>query len=159
MSRPLVARTLSNIIGPLFVFMLLITTWDAGWRLWAANRPLPLSVTLVQVDDAKVGECPAMHVEREIYRNFEASWRVEIERGYETESGLLFVVSQVGMGSNSYAIDNIYPEPLTLDWWLNSSRCDLTVGTYRIETTWRIDLGAGQYSSVRVLSNNFTITE
>ncbi len=112
-----------------------------------------LDVRSITVSDTTVGTAPTLEVDRRIGLPFVASWLVEVERhgrqGYFLECS--------AEGRSAYRPNAELPDPLTLDWWTAPTICNLPAGTYRVETTWTLDLGFAGTRFVRVLSNPFDV--
>lgn len=114
-----------------------------------------LDVISVTVDDAPVGQVPKMHVDRVIKQNFVGRWVAEVEI---ISSQSAFIYQCGSFGEATYNIENKLPEPLTLDFWTWPIKCTPTVpGSYRVETTWTIQLPGGLEKYVHKVSNIFTI--
>lgn len=110
-------------------------------------------VKSVEVFDTTAGVPPLMEVDRDITQPFVADWLVEVER--RGTSGYYLQCS--ARGQSAYRTDAELPRPLTLDWWTYPVICNLQPGTYRVETTWELDLGFAGKRTVRVLSNPFVV--
>lgn len=104
-----------------------------------------------------------MKVDREIKQDFEAEWRVEIEKW--NGNGWVLVCFTPHTPSH-YAADNELPNPLRLSWWAYGANdadaknrpCPYETGTYRILTSWDLKL-FGFEKTVKKQSNDFTITK
>lgn len=112
-----------------------------------------LDVRSVHVADTVAGEDPIMTVDRTIRRDFRGDYTVIIKR--KRPHGFVFYCA--GSGSSDYNTDAALPDPLKLSWWLYPARCDLTAGSYRVDTLWRIDTKSGNVREVRKRSNVFEV--
>lgn len=137
----------------------------AGWStllvasVFERSQPAEnwLEVKSVHVSDTSVGVPPKMAVDRTIRQDFAAQWIVDVEQQADDTHGYVRVCSTTG--DSFYALENVLPVALDLDWWTWPTQCTPTVpGRYRVETAWIIRLNGGLTKTLRVLSNTFTVT-
>lgn len=120
--------------------------WPTSW--W-------MEVRSVRVADGRAGQPVIMYVQREIKRDFTATWGVSVR---QISEGRTFVACAQSAVSD-YRRGSDLPEVVTLGWWSNG-RCEtLPAGVYVLQTTWQIH-GAGLLPTkiVRSTSNPFTVT-
>lgn len=144
------AISTGGIRGPaLIVAMLAVYLIYAGLpvSLW-------LDVRSVHVSDTVSGQQPVMVVDRTIKRNFDAVWRVELEREFSEGR---FGIVEIARGDSSYNPDAQLPEPLTMDWWTYPKEFRLLPGRYRIETCWRIAMDIIADRRKCIMSNVFEV--
>lgn len=127
-----------------------------------ANASDLFEVNNIWVNDYKIGETPNMVVDREIKQDFFGIWTTDFER--IEDSNAVFICGFSGRAD--YTTDAIYPDPLTLDWWIyekNNSMAEcveqrhVVAGKYRICTTWRIFSHDIPEQLVRKCSNTFNV--
>lgn len=110
------------------------------------------------VEDAVVGTCPSMAFDREINQVFSADWTVTLLKQQPNDG---FETYRTFFGGNDYDPSNQLPEDLHLCWWVwveEAAHLGLRAGdTYRITTTWELDLGEYGERTVRRQSPPFTI--
>lgn len=138
-----------------FVFVVgcwAILFWFAGFaQLVPASHWL--RVDRVQVIDAEAMTPPPMIVERQIRREFRATWIVTVMR----RNALGFHVFCTARGENDYRPENVLPEDLDLDWWTWPVQCRLPPGSYYVNTVWTLHPAGYPPKEVRSTSNIFEI--
>lgn len=105
------------------------------------------------VNDTAVGDTPILVVERAINQEFVAEWTVTVRS--VTNEGLVTVCH--GRGRDHYSPGARLPSPMSLNWWIGNNNCHLTLGRYRVDTSWEI---IGETNRIiRSNSNIFTVHE
>jgi hypothetical protein len=131
--------------------------------VWALFEPLILpnamwmEVRKVFAKNAKVGEPIVMLVDRNVARQFHAQWTVTVRRADKEDSPNFYLVCS-GSGQSDYRPDVRFPPQLTLVWWIGHDKCDLPVGAYYIQTSWRFTTLFVE-RTVSFDSNIFMVTE
>jgi hypothetical protein len=134
--------------------------WVVAFGASAVERFTPaskwLEVRSVQVENTIVGVAPVMHVDREIKQSFVARWSVNVDK---LNALGRFVQDCSANGGSHYEPDKDLPNPLFLDWWTYPVHCAPTsVGKYRVDTVWTIELSGGLTKQVRAVSNTFVVS-
>jgi hypothetical protein len=137
------------LLGGWTVFVASVWLWNHRPVTWWFD-PGPVTVA-----DARAGECPAMTYSRAIRRPFHGAWRVTLLR--ESPGG--WYVARLWIGENDYRPDVALPpaDEMDLGWWVQSDRCDLAPGRYRILTAWQVNPRSAGVRDVSVMSNEFTV--
>ena len=112
-----------------------------------------LTVSRVLVADTRQGQPIKLFVDREIKKDFTATWSVNIRR---VSADALEIVCTAS-GGGLYRKEATLPTPLTLDWWTFPVRCDLPPGQYVLDTVWRIQAASDRTKPVTASSRVFTI--
>jgi hypothetical protein len=110
-------------------------------------------VSRVLVADTQQGQPIKLFVEREIKKDFTATWSVNIRR----VSADALEIACTASGGGLYRKEATLPVPITLDWWTFPVRCDLTPGQYVLDTVWRIQAASDRIKPVTASSRVFTI--
>jgi hypothetical protein len=134
-------------IGLLWLTVLaVIQVWPASW--W-------MDVRSVRVADSQINKPVVMYVEREIKRNFSATWGITLRRVSTETTYIACSYSAVA----DYKQGTDLPEVVTLGWWSNNTCETLPAGTYVLNTTWQIH-GSGIFPAKTIYStsNPFEIT-
>lgn len=104
---------------------LTLQLWPATW--WILPR-------VVIVENAAAGAPIRMTVLRDIRRDFEGAWSVQVmrsvDRGWSQECP--------GSGEATYRTTAVLPGDLDLGWWTGGACQTLPPGTYRVVTTWTV---------------------
>lgn len=131
----------------------LLIAWSERWQFHPTSYWF--RVHQITVHDAHVGQCPRLDVDRTIYRPFEATWLVTIDRW---SGGGWVTLPPSFPGQNDYSPDAELPNPLTLDWWANDpAACALSPGRYRLRTAYFLTLPDGRLRHLRISSSEFTV--
>lgn len=121
-----------------------------------------LDVHAVYVSDAWVGECPVMHVRRQINRDFVGRFTATLHREVDPdddhrEAGWV-IVPPTSTSVAPYRVGARLPNPLMLDWWMEWKTCPvLAPGRYSVTTVWSIEPDGIYSPQVTAISNVFTI--
>jgi len=120
--------------------------WPSSW--W-------MDVQSVRVADGRVGQPVIMYVQREIKRDFTATWGVSVRQLSEGKTFIACAQSAVA----DYRRGTDLPEVVTLGWWSNG-RCEtLPAGVYVLQTTWQIHgTGLLPAKTVHSTSNPFKVS-
>lgn len=111
-----------------------------------------MRVDRILIDDVREGSNVYMFVDREIKKDFTATWHVSVRK---IDQGKLEIVC-TSSGGGLYRREATLPSPLTLNWWTFPVRCDLGQGTYIVDTAWHIKDGTRTRTVVRS-SNRFSV--
>lgn len=151
-------RIAENVILALGAFLAVV----GGLLLWEisqmrGDRSLPGSAFMtasITVPSFHQGQDPAIIYDRDISRDFRASWLVEVQevRARRTQS-----TPCSGSGVNEYAKGQEIPEAVALFKWYmgKSAPCALPPGEYQLLTVWRLTTG----QVIKARSNIFRIKE
>lgn len=136
----------------------------AGWMvlvtasMYERARPPSdwLQINNVFVEDTTLGNDPVMDYSRIIKMPFKGNWVAEIQ--FQHQDGT-WEAECTATGTANYSIDKLPPDPLTLTWWTYPKDCTpKKAGTYRISTTWSIELPSGLTKHIFALSNLFKVS-
>lgn len=130
-----------------------------GASMYERYRPATdwFNVKSIHVADTTVGTNPVMQYARDIKQPFRGDWTAEVQ--YLQPSGK-WIAECIATGVANYAPDKGPPNPTTLDWWTYPLDCaPKHVGTYRLSTSWNLDLPGGITKQIFAFSNTFKVTE
>ena len=124
--------------------MRLVAAWGLAWLaigIYAhdqVKRSAPaenwMDVKSVVVHPAFEGAPPLMTVGLIVKQKFVGEWSATVRRF--THDGTEVVCTATG--KNEYKSESMLPKNLNLDWWTFPVKCQLPVGTYRVDTVWTI---------------------
>lgn len=139
---------------------LLLLAWVVLFAWSAVQRLAPASewfaVESITVKDARLGEDPAIFVNREIKQTFTGIWTIDVER--EVSAGQFENVCAAN-GQAVYRPDNVLSRPVAFSRWVADYCLPEEPGRYRLDVDWIIMLPGGLTKSVQANSNTFRITD
>lgn len=129
-----------------------------GWILLVGLPLIPayiwFEVDRVHVYDTVAGQNPMMAVKRAINLPFRGRWTATVLRQNPDGSFYTYCVST---GENDYRPENHLPLVTNLDWWTWPVKCELPVGTYKLNTLWTLSVPLLPQKNVRAESNVFQV--
>ena len=111
-------------------------------------------VDSIQIQDSVEGVSPSMSVSRTILRAFHGNWYVTVAKEDQDRGFYTFCTAA---GQAMYVPDRVLPSGVNLDWWTWPTKCNLSRGVYRVDTTWQFHPPGYNVKEVTASSNTFTV--
>lgn len=109
----------------------------------------------IYIPDFRVGEDPQIIYDRSILEWFLGFWIVDVQR---KQANGMWATICTGNGTSEYEPSEVIENNrVTLEWFLGRP-CPLSVGTYRLKSTWSLSRPGWQPKTVFHTSNEFTIS-
>lgn len=131
--------------------------YTVGSALWSSALPPSywMQISLVHVNDAKVGQSPIMQEEIKVHRTVLAMRTATVLKKQENGSMARICSSRHW---NTYSAGYGPPDAFDLDWWTRPVKCDLTPGEYIVQTSWYLRPSGHYRKELHVSSNSFKVT-
>ena len=140
-----------------FIAFLVALAFTFGWYWWQqyilAITPYSnwFYVRSIDIADVPFGTDPAVVYDREIRKEFDGEWIVEIVRTQDK-----FTIC-TGFGKNHYEPKDKIPDAGVTLSWLVGKDCKLPKGQYTAQAFWKIMPDGYPPKSLRVISNIFEV--
>lgn len=136
---------------PIVVFIATIVMF-----LFFTPATIWFSVNRMDIRDAATWQEVTVDYDRDIHRDFYGEWRVMVTR--EVEGGNE-VVCSTKWHPNDYEVGNVPPEPVSLQWLMNTepSCYALPPGSYEATVTWSVNHGSLFFQREVVRRDSFQI--
>lgn len=124
---------------------------------WAPSFLPPsywFQVHSIMISDSFIGNPIEVDYDRTINNAFKGSYIVTVRK--KVNSGGFYTYCKAN-DDVDYRLDNELPDFVSLKWYTYPTECELTAGTYRVDTLWEINLPRGAKKQVRKRSNVFQV--